>query len=403
MQSDFWLKRSGCFVIILLMKKTVYADNAATTKISDEALKAMEPFYKEIYFNPSQGYAPGSLAKRSLNDARRTIAETLHSFDREIIFTSGGSESDNLAIIGVLDACQDRGSHIITTDIEHKAVLNTVKYLEKNGARVTYVHAGADGRVNPADIEAAISNDTVLISVMTANNETGTIQPIEEIGRMAKAHGVLFHTDAVQAYGKLLIDPVTMNIDLMSVSAHKFNGPRGAGFLYVKRGTPLAGLIHGGDQEYGLRAGTENLPAIAGMATAARIACEKMEERGGYERKLTGHLYKRVMGEMEGVSLNGDFEKRLPGTLNFSFDNVEGESLLIALDMKGICVSTGSACVLSTDAPSHVITAITGSEERARQSVRISLSHENTMDEVDFIADMLRESVEYLRGLRKNG
>ena len=385
------------------MKKTVYADNAATTKICDEAYEAMQPYFKEIYANPSQGYGAGTTAKRALNDARRTIAETLSSFDKEIIFTSGGSESDNLAIMGVLDACRDRGNHIITTDIEHKAVLNTVKYLEKNGTRVTYVHACPDGRVNPADIEKAICNDTVLISVMTANNETGTIQPIEEIGRIAKAHGVLFHTDAVQAYGKMKIDPVAMNIDLMSVSAHKFNGPRGAGFLYVKRGTPLSSLIHGGDQEYGLRAGTENLPAIAGMAVAAQIAVDKMEERGEYERKLTGHLYERVMREIEGVSLNGDFENRLPGTLNFSFDNVEGESLLIALDMKGICVSTGSACVLSTDAPSHVITAITGSEEKARQSIRVSLSHENTMEEVDYIADSLRESVEYLRGLRKNG
>ena len=385
------------------MKKTIYADNAATTKICDEALEAMQPYFKEIYANPSQGYGAGTTAKRALNDARRTIAETLSSFDKEIIFTSGGSESDNLAIMGVLDACRDKGRHIITTDIEHKAVLNTVKYLERNGARVTYVHAGADGRVNPADIEKAICNDTVLISVMTANNETGTLQPIEEIGKIAKNHDVVFHTDAVQAYGKMKIDPMSMNIDLMSVSAHKFNGPRGAGFLYVKRGTPMSSLIHGGDQEYGLRAGTENLPAVAGMAAAAQVAYEKMEERMAYELSLTKRLYARIIGEVEGVHLNGDYEKRVPGTLNLSFDNVEGESLLIALDMKGICVSTGSACVLSTDDPSHVIMAITGSEERARQSIRFSLSHENTPEEVEEIADAVAESVKYLRGLRNNG
>jgi len=385
------------------MKKTIYADNAATTKICDEALEAMQPYFKEIYANPSQGYGAGTTAKRALNDARRTIAETLSSFDKEIIFTSGGSESDNLAIMGVLDACRDKGRHIITTDIEHKAVLNTVKYLERNGARVTYVHAGADGRVNPADIEKAICNDTVLISVMTANNETGTLQPIEEIGKIAKNHDVVFHTDAVQAYGKMKIDPMSMNIDLMSVSAHKFNGPRGAGFLYVKRGTPMSSLIHGGDQEYGLRAGTENLPAVAGLAAAAQVAYEKMEERMAYELSLTKRLYARIIGEVEGVHLNGDYEKRVPGTLNLSFDNVEGESLLIALDMKGICVSTGSACVLSTDDPSHVIMAITGSEERARQSIRFSLSHENTPEEVEEIADAVAESVKYLRGLRNNG
>ena len=377
------------------MKKTIYADNAATTKICDEAFKAMQPYFKEIYANPSQGYGAGTTAKRGLNDARRIVAETLSSFDREIIFTSGGSESDNLAIMGVMDACRDKGRHIITTDIEHKAVLNTVKYLEKNGARVTYVHAGPDGRVNPADIEKAISNDTVLISVMAANNETGTLQPIEEIGRIAKTHGVLFHTDAVQAYGKMKLDPVAMNIDLMSVSAHKFNGPRGAGFLYVKRGTPLSSLIHGGDQEYGLRAGTENLPAIAGMAVAAKVAYDKMEERVSHEMLLTKRLYERISAEVEGVHLNGDYEIRLPGTINLSFDDVEGESLLIALDMKGICVSTGSACVLSSDDPSHVIMAITGSAERARQSIRFSLSHENTMEEVEAIAEAVAESVEY--------
>ena len=397
------MKWFGCFVIILTMKKTIYADNAATTKICDEAYEAMQPYFKEIYANPSQGYGAGTTAKRALNDARRAIAETLSSFDKEIIFTSGGSESDNLAIMGVLDACRDRGSHIITTDIEHKAVLNTVKYLEKNGTRVTYVHAGSDGRVNPADIEKAICNDTVLISVMTANNETGTVQPIEEIGRIAKAHGVVFHTDAVQAYGKMKLNPVAMNIDLMSVSAHKFNGPRGAGFLYVKRGTPLSSLIHGGDQEYGLRAGTENLPAVAGMAAAAKVAYEKMEERAAYELQLTKRLYERISSEVEGVHLNGDYEMRLQGTLNLSFDNVEGESLLIALDMKGVCVSTGSACVLSTDAPSHVIMAITGSTERARQSIRFSLNHDNTMEEVEYIADAVAESVKYLRGLRNNG
>lgn len=385
------------------MKKMIYADNAATTKICDEAYEAMQPYFKDIYANPSQGYGAGTIAKRALNDARHTVAETLSSFDREIIFTSGGSESDNLAIIGVMDACHDKGRHIITTDIEHKAVLNTVKYLERCGARVTYVHAGADGRVRPSDIEAAICNDTVLISVMAANNETGTIQPIEEIGRIAKAHGVLFHTDAVQAYGKIELDPYSMNINLMSASSHKFNGPRGAGFLYVKRGTPVSGIIHGGDQEYGLRAGTENLPAIAGMAAAAKLSYEKMEERAAYERSLTSRLYKRITREIEGVHLNGDYENRLPGTLNFSFNRVEGESLLIALDMKGICVSTGSACVLSIDDPSHVIMALTGSEERARQSIRFSLSHENTMEEVDAIADAVAESVQYLRGLRSDG
>ena len=300
-----------------------------------------------------------------------------------------------------MDACRDKGRHLITTDIEHKAVLETAKYLERNGVRVTYVHVGADGRVNPEDIERAICGDTVLISVMTSNNETGTLQPIEEIGKIAKAHGVLFHTDAVQAYGKIELSPEKMNIDLLSASAHKFNGPRGAGFLYVKRGTPISSFIHGGSQEYGLRAGTENVPGIVGMAAAAAVSLEKMAERAEYEAMLTKRLHDGVLKRLEGVSVNGSMDYRLPGVINFSFAGVEGESLLISLDMKGICVSTGSACVMSTDTPSHVITAITGDEERARQSIRFSLGHENTVEEVDYIIDALGESVEYLRRLRE--
>ncbi|SCX08712.1 cysteine desulfurase [Lachnospiraceae bacterium YSD2013] len=395
------MKWPDCFVIMINMKKTIYADNAATTKLCDEAYEAMQPYFKEIYANPSQSYAAGSLAKRGLNDARRVIAESLSAFDKEIVFTSGGSEADNLALIGVMDACRDKGRHLITTDIEHKAVLETAKYLERNGVRVTYVHVGADGRVNPEDIERAICGDTVLISVMTANNETGTLQPIEEIGKIAKAHGVLFHTDAVQAYGKIELSPEKMNIDLLSASAHKFNGPRGAGFLYVKRGTPISSFIHGGSQEYGLRAGTENVPGIVGMAVAATISLEKMAERAEYEAMLTKRLHDGVLKRLEGVSVNGSMDYRLPGVINFSFAGVEGESLLISLDMKGICVSTGSACVMSTDTPSHVITAITGDEERARQSIRFSLGHENTVEEVDYIIDALGESVEYLRRLRE--
>ena len=383
------------------MKRTIYADNAATTKLCDEAYEAMQPYFKEIYANPSQSYAAGTIAKRGLNDARRVIAESLSAYDREIIFTSGGSEADNLALIGVTDACRDKGRHLITTDIEHKAVLETAKYLERNGVRVTYVHVGPDGRVNPEDIERAICDDTVLISVMTANNETGTIQPIEEIGKIAKAHGVLFHTDAVQAYGKMELNPDKMNIDLLSASAHKFNGPRGTGFLYVKRGTPIGSFIHGGSQEYGLRAGTENVPGIVGMATAAKVSVDKMAERAEYEDMLTKRLHDGVMKRLAGVNVNGNFERRLPGVINLSFAGVEGESLLIALDMKGICVSTGSACVMSTDSPSHVITAITGDEERARQSIRFSLSHENTVEDVDYIIDALCESVEYLRRIRE--
>ena len=383
------------------MKRTIYADNAATTKLCDEAYDAMQPYFKEIYANPSQSYAAGSLAKRGLNDARRVIVESLSAYDREIIFTSGGSEADNLALIGVMDACRDRGRHLITTDIEHKAVLETTAYLERNGVRVTYVHAGADGRVNPKDIEAAICEDTVLISVMTANNETGTVQPIDEIGKIAKAHGVLFHTDAVQAYGKMDINPDKLGIDLLSASAHKFNGPRGAGFLYVRRGTPISPFVHGGSQEYGLRAGTENVPGIVGMAAAASLSIEKMTERAEYEAGLTKRLYDGVIKRIDGVSLNGSFDRRLSGVLNLSFAGVEGESLLISLDMKGICVSTGSACVMSSDTPSHVITAITGDEKRARQSIRFSLNHENTAEEVDYIIDALCESVEYLRSIRE--
>jgi len=377
----------------------VYADNAATTKLCDEAYEAMIPLLKDHYANPSGVYSEGVFARGAINEARHTIAESLGAYEKEILFTAGGSEADNLALIGVMEACKDKGRHLITTNIEHHAILESCKYLEQHGFRVTYIPANKEGLVNSADIEAAITDDTVLISVMYANNELGTIQPIEKIGEIAKAHNVLFHTDAVQAYGKILIKPDLLNVDLLSASAHKFNGPKGAGFLYIKRGTPINSLIHGGSQEYRLRGGTENVPAIAGMGAAAKVAVSKLQERWDYEKNLSEYLIGKI-SEIDGLTFNGNAKYKLPGIINATVDGVEGDSLLITLDMKGIAASAGSACAQSLEAPSHVLMAIGKSDTEARSSIRLSISHENTFDEMDYLAEMLKENIAYLRRIR---
>ncbi len=382
------------------MKMKVYADNAATTKLNKEVLDAMMPYLTDNYANPSGTYSEGVNARRAINDARHAIASTLNAFDREIIFTSGGSEADNIAIIGTMEALKEKGRHLITTNIEHKAILQSCAYLEANGFRVTYVPVKDNGIVDFDDIIKAITDDTVMISVMYANNEIGTIQPIREIGRIAKEKGIVFHTDAVQAYGKYSIIPEELNIDLLSASAHKFNGPKGAGFLYVKRGTPIKAFIHGGSQEYGLRAGTENVASIVGMGKAAELALSNYEVRTKHEDELVKYLWENIKNEIPDSTLNGDENKRLPNILNISIPGVEGDSLLISLDMKGIAASTGSACMMSLDEPSHVLTAIGKTEDTVRESVRFSFDADNTIEEMDYIITNLKESVMYLRKIR---
>lgn len=386
--------------MILFMKMKVYADHAATTKLCDVAYEAMLPYLRENFCNPSGVYTEGVKAGSAVNEARHTIAESLGAYDREVIFTAGGSEADNMALVGAMEAEGTKGRHIITTNIEHHAVLNTCKYLESRGFRVTYVKVRENGVVDPADIEKAICPDTALVSVMFANNEIGTFQPIEEIGKICKEHGVLFHTDAVQAYGKVKIDVNKLNIDMLSASAHKFGGPKGAGFLYVRRGTPMTSFVHGGSQEFSLRGGTENVPAIVGMGVAARVSTESMEESARHERELIKYLYAGVKEKIPDVLLNSDTEKGLAGILNLTIPGVNGDSLLITLDMKGIAASTGSACAMSLEEPSHVLKAIGRGEEGAKSSIRISLGPENTLEEMDYIISCLKESVEYLRSIR---
>lgn len=388
------------FVMIHFMKMKVYADNAATTKLCDEAYEAMLPYLRDNFCNPSGVYTEGVRARSAVNEARHVIAESLGAYDREIIFTAGGSEADNMALVGAMEAEGTKGRHIVTTNIEHHAVLNTCKYLESRGYRVTYVKAGENGVVDPKDIEAAICDDTALVSVMFANNEIGTIQPVEEIGKICREHGILFHTDAVQAYGKINIDVNSLNVDMLSASAHKFGGPKGAGFLYVKRGTSMTSFVHGGSQEFSLRGGTENVPAIVGMAAAAEVSLGNMQEAALHERKLIKYLYDEIIKAIPNVFLNSDLDKGLPGILNLTMPGVNGDSLLITLDMKGIAASTGSACAMSLEEPSHVLQAIGRGEEGAKSSIRISLGPDNTLEEMDYIVSSLKDSVEYLRSIK---
>ena len=375
------------------MDRLIYMDNAATTPVHPEVYEAMKPYFSEVYSNPSAVYTFAGKAGRAVDEARRIIASVINAKPEEVYFTAGGSESDNWAIIGAAEGNCNKGKHIITTRIEHHAVLNTCKYLEKHGFEVTYLDVNKYGRVSPEDVENAIRPDTILISVMTANNEIGSIQPIEEIGDIAGKHGVLFHTDAVQAMGHIKIDVEKMNIDMLSASAHKLNGPKGVGLMYIRKGIAIPSFIHGGAQERGRRAGTLNVPGIVGFATAARMAEESMTERNQYVTGLRDYFIDRVLGEIDGSRLNGDRINRLPNNVNLSFLGINGETLLIILDQNGICASSGSACSSGSLDPSHVLTAIGLSSQEAGSSLRFTLSEKNTRDEIDYTIDIIKKAL----------
>lgn len=377
----------------------IYLDNAATTKTAPEVVESMLPYFTENYGNPSSIYSLGRHSKKAVTDAKETIANTLLAESSEIYFTAGGSEADNWAIKAVAEAYRDKGRHIITSKIEHHAVLNTCAYLEKQGFEVTYLDVDEDGLVCPEELEKQIRKDTILISIMYANNEIGTIQPIEEIGRIAKAHGILFHTDGVQAYGQIPIQMKECGIDLFSASAHKLNGPKGIGFLYIRKGVKIHSLIHGGQQERGRRAGTENVPGIIGFARAAEIAFQRMEEKMAKETALRDYLIEGIEKNIPFVRLNGSKTHRLPNNVNFSIRFIEGESLLIMLDSKGICASSGSACTSGSLDPSHVLLAIGLPHEIAHGSLRLTLSEETTKGELDYVIENLQEIVKKLRNM----
>ena len=381
------------------MKKPIYLDNAATTAARPEVIEAMLPYFGELYGNPSTVYSLGASSKQAEENARGIIAGTLGTDPKNIYFTAGGSESDNWAIKATAEAYAAKGKHIITSKIEHHAVLHTCEYLEKQGYEVTYLDVDENGTIRLEELEAAIRPDTILITIMYANNEIGTIQPVAEIGRIAKAHGVLFHTDAVQAYGQVPIDVDAQNIDMLSASGHKLNGPKGIGFLYIRKGLKLRSFIHGGAQERKRRAGTENVPGIVGMGKAAEIAAKTMQERTDTERALRDHLIGRVLAEIPYARLNGHPQNRLPNNANFCFRFIEGESLLMLLDMAGICGSSGSACTSGSLDPSHVLLAIGLPHEIAHGSLRLTLSHETTKEEIDYTEDQLKMIVEKLRSM----
>ena len=378
----------------------IYLDNAATTKTAPEVVEAMLPYFSEHYGNPSSIYSLAGESKDAVTKARETIAGILGARTEEIYFTAGGTESDNWAIKAAFEAYKAKGNHIITTKIEHHAVLHTCQYLEKErGAKVTYLDVDENGLVKMEELEKAITPETILISVMFANNEIGTIQPVREIGMIAREHGILFHTDAVQAFGQLPIDVDACRIDMLSSSAHKINGPKGIGFLYIRKGVKIRSFVHGGAQERKRRAGTENVPGIVGYGAAAKLAADTMEERTAKERELRDYMIGRIQSEVECCRLNGDPVKRLPNNVNFSFEFVEGESLLIMLDMEGICASSGSACTSGSLDPSHVLLAIGLPHELAHGSLRLTLSAETTKEEIDYTVDKIKEIVAKLRNM----
>ena len=378
-------------------KKLIYMDNAATTPVKPEVLDAMLPYFTEKFGNPSSIYSISSENKKAITDAREVIAKTINTTPENIYFTAGGSESDNWALKATADAYASKGKHIITTKIEHHAILHTCEYLETKGFEITYLDVDENGLVKLDELTAAIRPDTILISVMFANNEIGTIEPIAEIGKIAHEHGVLFHTDAVQAYTQVPIDVEAMNIDMMSTSGHKINGPKGIGFLYIRKGVKIKSFIHGGAQERHRRAGTENVTGSIGLAKAAEIATANMKERTAEEIKVRDHLIERIEKEIPYAKLIGDRVKRLPNNVNFSFQFVEGESMLILLDSKGICASSGSACTSGSLDPSHVLLAIGLPHEIAHGSLRLTISDQITMEDADYVVDNLKEIVNHLR------
>ena len=381
------------------MDKIIYLDNAATTKTAKEAVDAMLPFFTEHYGNASSIYSLGAESKKAMTQAREIIAESIGATPAEIYFTAGGSESDNWALVATAEAYASKGKHIITSRIEHHAILHTCDYLKTRGYEITYVDVDENGVIKLDELKKAIRPDTILISVMFANNEIGTIQPIKEIGEIAKEHGILFHTDAVQAYGHVPINVDEDHIDMLSTSGHKINGPKGIGFLYIRKGVKIRSFIHGGQQERSRRAGTENIPGIVGYGAAVKRAFESLTERMKKETELRDYLIERIEKEIPYCRLNGDRVKRLPNNVNFSFQFIEGESLLIMLDMKGICASSGSACTSGSLDPSHVLLAIGLPHEIAHGSLRLTLSEENTKEEIDYVVDSIKEIVNKLRSM----
>lgn len=381
------------------MNQFIYLDNAATTKTCQEAVDAMLPYFTEIYGNPSTIYTLGQKGREAIDEVREQIAGTLGVKSNEIYFTAGGSESDNWALKATAEAYGTKGKHIITSKIEHHAVLHTCEYLEKNGYEVTYLDVDKDGIVDLEQLKNSIRPDTILISIMYANNEIGTIQPIREIGEIAHEKGILFHTDAVQAYAHERIDVDACHIDMLSASGHKLNGPKGIGFLYIRKGVKIRSFVHGGAQERNRRAGTENVPGIVGLGAAVKRSFAMLDEKAAKERQLRDYLIGRIEKEIPYCFLNGHRTQRLSNNINFGFEFIEGESMLILLDGAGICASSGSACTSGSLDPSHVLLAIGLPHEKAHGSLRLTVSEENTLEEMDFVADSLKKIVEQLRSM----
>ena len=381
------------------MKRFIYLDNAATTKTRPEVVDAMLPYFTEFYGNPSSVYEFSNESKKAINRSRETIADAIGAKTNEIYFTAGGTESDNWALAATAEAYQAKGNHIITSKIEHHAVLHTCEYLEKRGFEVTYLDVDENGVIKIDELKKAIRPTTILISIMFANNEIGTIEPVKEIGEIAKEHGIIFHTDAVQAFGHVPINVDEYHIDMMSASGHKLNGPKGIGFLYIRTGIKTRSFMHGGAQERKRRGGTENVPGIVGFGKAVEIAMNTLEERTKKESELRDYLMKRVRAEVPYVRINGHRTSRLSNNVNFAFQFIEGESLLIMLDMDGICGSSGSACTSGSLDPSHVLLAIGLPHEIAHGSLRLTLNSDNTMEEMDYVVESIKKIVEKLRSM----
>lgn len=385
------------------MDKIIYCDHAATTSVKEEVLKEMIPYFGIEYGNPSSIYSIGRRAKRALEETRKKVAMAINAEPDEIYFTSCGSESDNIALKGIARRAREKGNHIITSKIEHHAILNSCRSLEKEGFVVTYLNVDENGRINLNELEQAITDKTILISIMFANNEIGTIEPVEEIAKIAKKHNIYFHTDAVQAVGNVKIDVKNMNIDALSMSAHKFYGPKGIGALYVKTGIEFERLQDGGHQEKDKRAGTENVAEIVGLGKAIEIAYRNLDNYNEKLQFLRDYYIEQVRLKIPDIKINGDIKNRLPGNANISFKGIDGSALLLKLDEKGICASTGSACSSGSAAPSHVLVAIGVSEEYLDGSLRVTFGEENTKEDVDYLVSVLEETVKSLRELVPSG